>query len=165
MAACGLCLLGFTLAELGDVVFRMLRHPLASAQEFSTGFFIWGVFLGGAVAVRRDTNFRISAISDRWTGTPRLVAEVFRRLVMLTVAGVLIVAGYANYLHGFGSYLAPSGTPIAVLYAAIPFSGALIALFVIEQLANGLRNGFIGHEMTEAERALAATVTPEAPDA
>jgi len=165
MAACGLCLLGFTLAELGDVVFRMLRHPLASAQEFSTGFFIWGVFLGGAVAVRRDTNFRISAISDKWTGTPRLIAEVFRRLVMLSVAGVLIVAGYANYLHGFGSYLAPSGTPIAVLYAAIPVAGVLIALFVIEQLVNGLRNGFTGHELTEAERALASVVVPDAPGA
>jgi len=146
MGACGLCLLGFTLAELADVAFRLLHHPLASAQEFSSGFFIWGIFLGGAVAVRRDTNFRISAISDRWTGKPRLAAEVFRRLVMLAVAAVLIVAGYANYLTGFGSYLAPSGTPIAVLYAAVPCSGVLVALFVIEQLANGLRNGFSGRE-------------------
>jgi TRAP-type C4-dicarboxylate transport system permease small subunit len=36
----------------------------------------------------------------------------------------------------------PSMTPIASLYAAIPISGALIALFTIEQLVNGIRNGF-----------------------
>ena len=36
----------------------------------------------------------------------------------------------------------PSMTPIASLYAAIPISGALIALFAIEQLVNGWRNGF-----------------------
>ena len=33
-------------------------------------------------------------------------------------------------------------TPIASLYAAIPISGALIALFAFEQLVNGWRNGF-----------------------
>ena len=36
----------------------------------------------------------------------------------------------------------PSMTPIASLYAAIPISGALIALFAFEQLVNGWRNGF-----------------------
>ena len=36
----------------------------------------------------------------------------------------------------------PSMTPIASLYAAIPISGALIALFAFEQLVNGWKNGF-----------------------
>ena len=162
MAACGLCLLGFTLAELGDVLFRMLHHPLASAQEFSSGFFIWGIFLGGAVAVRRDTNFRIGAISDKWTGTPRLVAELVKRAVMLAVALVLTWFGYINFLHGFGSFMAPSETPIAVLYAAIPVSGLLIAIFVIEGVVCGLRNGF-ARELTDVERAVAASTATDQP--
>jgi TRAP-type C4-dicarboxylate transport system permease small subunit len=36
----------------------------------------------------------------------------------------------------------PSMTPIASLYAAIPLSGALIALFAVEQLVNGWKHGF-----------------------
>ena len=47
-----------------------------------------------------------------------------------------------NYLRGFGSFRLPSNTPIASLYAAIPLSGVLIALFTIEQIVNGCRNGF-----------------------
>jgi len=62
--------------------------------------------------------------------------------VVLAVAGVLIYYGYINYIRGFGSFRLPSNTPIASLYAAIPLSGALIALFTIEQLVNGIRNGF-----------------------
>ena len=61
---------------------------------------------------------------------------------MLGVAFCLIWFGYINYLRGFGSFRLPSGTPIASLYAAIPLSGVLIALFTIEQLVNGIRNGF-----------------------
>ncbi len=165
MAACGLCLLGFTLSEFADVLFRMLHHPLASAQEFSSGFFIWGVFLGGAVAVRRDTNFRIGAISDKWTGTPRLVAEVVKRAVMLGVAGVLTVYGYVNFLHGFGSFMTPSETPIAVLYAAIPVAGLLIGIFVVEGLICGLRNGFDTVELTDVERTIAASAAMDQPGA
>ena len=33
-------------------------------------------------------------------------------------------------------------TPLASLYAPIPLSGALVALFAVEQLVNGWRNGF-----------------------
>jgi TRAP-type C4-dicarboxylate transport system permease small subunit len=64
------------------------------------------------------------------------------RLVVLGVAFCLIWFGYINYLRGFGSFRLPSGTPIASLYAAIPLAGLLIALFTIEQLVNGITNGF-----------------------
>ena len=62
-------------------------------------------------------------------GTPRLIVEIIIRLVVLGVAFCLIWFGYINYLRGFGSFRLPSGTPIASLYAVIPLSGVLIALF------------------------------------
>jgi TRAP-type C4-dicarboxylate transport system permease small subunit len=40
-------------------------------------------------------------------------------------------------------------TPIASLYAAIPLCGVLVVLFMIEQLVNGLRNGFEHDEPLE----------------
>jgi TRAP-type C4-dicarboxylate transport system permease small subunit len=45
-------------------------------------------------------------------------------------------------LDGFKSLRMPSMTPIAYLYIAIPISGALVALFTIEQMVNGWRKGF-----------------------
>src|SRR5262249_36730217 len=45
---------------------------------------------------------------------------------------------------GFGSFLMPSLTPIAVLYGAIPVAGGLVALFTVEELINGWRRGFEG---------------------
>jgi TRAP-type C4-dicarboxylate transport system permease small subunit len=35
-------------------------------------------------------------------------------------------------------------TPLASLYAGIPLCGVLVALFTIEQLVNGWKNGFEG---------------------
>jgi TRAP-type C4-dicarboxylate transport system permease small subunit len=54
----------------------------------------------------------------------------------------MIYFGYLNFLDGFKSLRMPSMTPLATLYAAIPLSGALVALFTIEQIVNGWRNGF-----------------------
>lgn len=139
---CGLLLIGFLVSEVGDVAFRILRRPWLDAQEFSLGFFAWGVFMGGAVGVRRNDHFRLAATAEIFAGGVRNGIEVFQQLVMLGVAGCLVWFGYRNYLNGFGSYLMPSLTPIAVLYAAIPVAGVLIALFSVEKLVNGWRRGF-----------------------
>jgi len=151
MVLCALLLLGFTLVEIADVVARNLRRPWLDANEFAAGFFVWGVFLGMGVAVRRDQHFRLTAIAQTMHGARRTLVESFNRLVILGVALSMIVFGYRNYLTGFGSFLMPSLTPIAVLYAAIPVAGALIALFTVEELVNGWRHGFEGAERTGAD--------------
>ena len=152
---CGLLLVGFLVSELGDVVFRILSRPWLEAQEFSLGFFAWGVFMGGAVGVRRNDHFRLAATAEVFSGVIRTSIEVFQQLVMIGVAGSMVWFGYRNFLNGFGSYLMPSLTPIAVLYAAIPTAGALIALFSVEKLVNGLMRGFA--DPTDAPAGLEGT--------
>jgi TRAP-type C4-dicarboxylate transport system permease small subunit len=146
MVLCALLLFGFTLVEVADVLCRNLLRPWLNANEFAAGFFVWGVFLGMGVAVRRDQHFRLTALSHTMRGVRRTLIETFNRLVILAVAIAMIVFGYRNYLNGFGSFLMPSLTPIAVLYAAIPVAGGLIALFTVEELINGWRHGFEGPE-------------------
>jgi TRAP-type C4-dicarboxylate transport system permease small subunit len=113
--------------------------------------FIYAIFIGAAVATRRNDHLYLTAISEALHGMPRLIVEVTIRLVVLGVAFCLIRFGYLNYLRGFGSFRLPSGTPIASLYAVIPLSGVLIALFTIEQLVNGIRNGFDHPEPLDEE--------------
>ena len=146
MVVCALLLLGFTLVEIADVVCRNLRRPWLNANEFAAGFFVWGVFLGMGVAVRRDQHFRLTAIAQTMRGARRTLVETFNRLVILGVAVSMVYFGYLNYLTGYGSFLMPSLTPIAVLYAAIPVAGVLITLFTTEELVNGWRYGFEGTE-------------------
>lgn len=142
MIMCGLLCFGFSTSVMFDIVTRTIGHPWLWLQEVTSTFFIYAIFIGAAVATRRNDHLYLTAISEALHGTPRLIVEIAIRLVVLGVAACLIGFGYVNYLRGFGSFRLPSGTPIASLYAAIPFAGALIALFTIEQLVNGIRNGF-----------------------
>ena len=154
MIMCGIALLGFTTSVAFDIITRTIGHPWLWLQEFTSAFFIYGIFTGAAVATRRNDHLYLTALAEAMHGRSRLVVEVIVRLVTLAVALVLIYFGYLNFLRGFGSFRMPSMTPIASLYVAIPISGVLIALFTIEQLVNGCRNGFDHAEEPEPEVAI-----------
>jgi TRAP-type C4-dicarboxylate transport system permease small subunit len=142
MMLCGVLCFGFSLSVVFDIFTRTIGHPWLWLQEVTSTLFIYGIFIGAAVATRRNDHLYLAAVSDALHGMPRLIVEVAIRVVVLTVAACLIWFGYINYLRGFGSFRLPSGTPIASLYAVIPLSAVLIALFTVEQLVNGIRNGF-----------------------
>jgi TRAP-type C4-dicarboxylate transport system permease small subunit len=142
MMLCGLLCFGFSLSVMFDIITRTIGHPWLWLQEVTSTLFIYAIFVGAAVATRRNDHLYLTAISDALHGTPRLIVEVVIRVVVLGVAFCLIWFGYINYLRGFGSFRLPSGTPIASLYAAIPIAGLLIGLFAIEQLVNGITKGF-----------------------
>src|SRR6266436_4571054 len=142
MMLCGLLCFGFSMSVAADIVTRTTGHPWLWLQEVTSTLFIYAIFIGAAVATRRNDHLYLTAISEAMHGTPRLIVEIIIRIVVLGVAFGLIWFGYINYLRGFGSFRLPSGTPIASLYAAIPLSGVLIGLFTIEQLVNGIARGF-----------------------
>jgi TRAP-type C4-dicarboxylate transport system permease small subunit len=142
MIICGLTLFGFSVSVALDILTRTVGYPWLWLQEVTSTLFIYGIFVGAAVATRRNDHLCLTAFADALHGTPRLIVELIIRGTVFTVAACLVYFGYLNYLRGFGSFRLPSGTPIASLYAAIPLSGALIALFTIEQLVNGCRHGF-----------------------
>jgi TRAP-type C4-dicarboxylate transport system permease small subunit len=153
MILCGALCFGFSLSVTADIVTRTIGHPWLWLQEVTSTLFIYAIFVGTAAATRRNDHLYLTAISEAMHGTSRLIVEVIIRLVVLGVAFGLIWYGYQNYLRGFGSFRLPSGTPIASLYAIIPLSGVLIGLFTIEQLVNGLRNGFDHPEPPEEDGA------------
>ena len=159
MIVCGVLCFGFSLSVTADIVTRTLGTPWLWLQEATSTLFIYAIFIGTAAATRRNDHLYLTAISEALHGTPRLIVEIIIRIVVLMVAGCLIYYGYINYLRGFGSFRLPSNTPIASLYAAIPLSGVLIALFTIEQLVNGIRNGFDHPEPPEEDVSISPSDT------
>jgi len=142
MGLCGLLLFAFCTTVVLDIVTRTIGHPWLWLQEVTSTLFIYAIFCGTAVATRRNDHLYLTAIADALHGRSRIVVEMIIRLVVLGVAICFIWFGYLNFLRGFSSFRMPSLTPIASLYAAIPLCGVLVALFTVEQIVNGLRNGF-----------------------
>jgi TRAP-type C4-dicarboxylate transport system permease small subunit len=161
MIVCGATLLGFSVSVLLDILTRTIGHPWLWLQEVTSTLFTYGIFAGTAAATRRNDHLYLTAFAEAMHGTRRIVVEIVTRLVVLAAAGCLIYFGYLNFLRGFGSFRLPSNTPIASLYAAIPLCGVLVALFTIEQIVNGWRNGFDHPEPEELPLAITPIDTAE----
>ena len=159
MMLCGILCFGFSMSVTADIVTRTIGHPWLWLQEVTSTQFIYAIFIGAAAATRRNDHLYLTAISEAMHGTPRLIVEIIIRIIVLGVALCLVWFGYVNFLRGFGSFRLPSGTPIASLYIIIPLCGILIALFTIEQLVNGIRNGFDHPEPAEDNLAVPPIVT------
>ena len=142
MLLCGVCLAGFSSSVLADVVTREIGRPWLWLQEVTMAFFTYGVFVGTAVAVRRNDHLCLSAMAEAMSGVWRLSLEVVNRSVVLAVGLAMMVFGWENFIQGFNSFRMPSMTPIAYLYWPIPACGLLVALFSLEQIVNGVRHGF-----------------------
>jgi len=142
MGLCGALLFAFCTTVIFDIVTRTIGHPWLWLQEVTSTLFIYAIFFGTAVATRRNDHLYLTAVAEGLHGRWRIVVEIVTRLVVLGVALSFVVFGYLNFLRGFSSFRMPSLTPIASLYAAIPICGVLVALFTVEQIVNGLRNGF-----------------------
>ncbi len=138
----GIAITGFTVTVVCDIVTRTIGSPWLWLQEATMTFFIYGVFIGTAVATRRNDHLYLAVFAESLTGNRRTLFETINRLVVLAVAVAMIWHGYLNFLDGFKSLRMPSMTPLSSLYAAIPLCGVFVALFTIEQLVNGWRNGF-----------------------
>lgn len=142
MIASGLLLFGFCTTVVCDIVTREIGRPWLWLQEATSTLAIYAIFCGTAVATRRSDHLYLTALSEALHGTARTVVEVFIRLVILGVGLCMLHFGFINFIRGFSSFRMPSMTPIASLYAAIPLSGALVVLFAVEQIVNGVRHGF-----------------------
>jgi TRAP-type C4-dicarboxylate transport system permease small subunit len=155
MMLCGALCFGFSMSVTADIITRTIGHPWLWLQEVTSSLFVYAIFIGAAVATRRNDHLYLTAVAESMHGMARLFIEIVLRLVVLGVALCLIWYGYLNFLRGFGSFRLPSGTPIASLYVIIPVSGVLIALFALEQLVNGIANGFDHLEPPEPEAVIA----------
>ncbi len=162
MIFCGITLAGFVTTVMCDVVTRTIGRPWLWLQEVTLVLFIYCVFAGTAVAVRRNDHLLLTAITETMSGWVRVFFETMNRTVILLVGVGMVYYGYLNVLDGVKVFHQPSQVPLSYWYAAIPLSGAFIVLFAAEQLINGWRHGFIGTEeqLRRDERAGAKDALP-----
>ena len=146
MVMCGVCIFLFTLTVFFDVITRTLGVPWLWLQQVTTGCFAWGVFIGMAAATRRNDHFYLTEITKKLTGSKRSAIEIANRLIVLAVALMLVWFGWNNAVLDMGSYRMPSLIPLAVYTGIVPVAAVLVALFTVEQLINGWKNGFEGPE-------------------
>ena len=96
--------------------------------------FVWTVFLGAAVAVRRGTHFRLHLLIDRFGERLRRAVDLVVTLIVMAFGGVLVTGGLA--IAPIARRQVTDALEISMLwfYGALPAGGALMILYSLPQL-------------------------------
>src|SRR6201993_849487 len=86
MIVCGVLCFGFSLSVMFDIITRTIGHPWLWLQEVTSTLFIYAIFIGAAVATRRNDHLYLTAIAEGLHGKARIAVELFTRLIVLGVA-------------------------------------------------------------------------------
>src|SRR5258708_12796965 len=100
MWLCGIALIGFSTSVLCDIVTRIAGRPWLWLQEVTMTFFIYGIFLGAAVATRRNDHLCLSAAPEALRGTSPRIVEILIRLLILSLPLFLVSFPSAHLIQG-----------------------------------------------------------------
>ena len=103
-------------------------------DEIARLLFVWIVFLGAAVGVRRSGHFRLQLVIDRFPAGRRRAADISGVLAIMLFGGVLIEQGWKLVELGQFQQTPVMGLSKAYVYASIPAGGALIILYSLRHL-------------------------------
>lgn len=135
--------LGLLVVSMAYVLGRQVftRYVLGASEywteELARYFLIWMAFLGGALAVRRNAHLSMGLAVMRLRGRPALAVRRIRDLCVAVFAGIMLLAGGAYVQVAMEQRTPVTQIPMGFIYLPVPLAGALILLFLAEQLAAG----------------------------
>lgn len=131
--------LGLMVALVVDVFLGVFSRYVLQAtfqwyDEVARLCFVWTVFLGAAVAVRRGAHFRLHLLIDRFGPRLRHATDLLVGLLVVVFGGVLVAGGVAMWPVARRQVTDSLELSMLWFYGALPVGGALMILFSLPHL-------------------------------
>lgn len=129
---------------LWQVISRyVLGTPSVFTDEIARFMFMWVGLMGAAYAVSLKRHLAIDLLTQKLTGTPKLISEVVILLSTITFTCLVMIYGGIGLVSktlSSGQISPALGFPMGYVYVAIPFSGFAILFYSVVDLINKITN-------------------------
>lgn len=112
----------------------VMRATFQWYDEVARLCFVWMIFLGAAVAVRRRAHFRLHLLIDRFGAVARRRVDLLVTVIVIAFAVVLVAGGVATLPLARRQVTDALEISMLWFYGALPVGGALMILFALPQL-------------------------------
>ncbi len=130
--AAGCLVVAVSAVVLLQVLMRYLfAYPNPWSEEVSRFCFIWASMLGASLAVEHGAHFGFDQVTKGLARGVRSAVETFATAVVLIFSVVLVVTGIALMALTVGERSSALNLPVALVYAAVPVSGALMVIHLL----------------------------------
>ncbi|NWF92702.1 MAG: TRAP transporter small permease [Syntrophaceae bacterium] len=121
------------------VVMRYVFHrPPAWSEELSRFIFIWMIMLSAVLVTREQSHIQMTFLVDLLPERLRFFLSNFIRLLMIAFCWVMIQQGLKIYPIVAEASSPSFGISMGWLYLAIPVSGMLMGLYVLEWMVKSI---------------------------
>jgi len=112
----------------------VLKNPFVWTTEVSTFVFIWMVFMGASVGVKRCDHFVVEIIYNITPQRAHKYILIFSHLCILSVSLILLISGYKFSLMGLSNVSSTLRISMFYMYCSVFLSGLFMTLFSIENI-------------------------------
>lgn len=118
------------------------------AEELVRFLFIWLAFIGGALAVKHLTHFRLVLLRNALPDKVRTGLDALAHLCFIVLGGILLFVGF-DLVSRTMEQLSPAlYLPQGIVYFSMPLSGAMIIVYSSVHLYQDLFGGKRSYEST-----------------
>ena len=143
-AAGGLVITVCVVVLLQVLMRYLVAQPNPWSEEVSRFCFIWVSLLGASLAVEHRAHFGFDQVTKKLAPRAKKAVEAFAGTVVLLFSLLLIGTGIALMDLTMGERSSALNLPIALVYAAAPVSGALMAIHLLAGWAKDRSPGEAG---------------------
>jgi TRAP-type C4-dicarboxylate transport system permease small subunit len=127
------CILLLAVISIDLLLGVFSRYVLESTfvwyDEVARASFIWLVFLGAAVAVRRGAHFGLHMFVEMLPPHLKRAALLLTPLTVIVFSAAIVWLGWDLMRHGSAQTTAVMAMPVSWIYAAMPAGGVLMVFY------------------------------------
>lgn len=132
---CILSLSSMSLLAMLQVFYRYVLHnSLTFSEELIRYLFVWTVFLGAAILLRKNGHAALGFLVDKMQEKYRQVILSFGSLVTSIFVVILVFKGFELTFDFHRNQSVAMGIPMSFVYAAIPVGSLFMFFYSLEQL-------------------------------
>ncbi len=109
----------------------IFNFSLTWAEELTRYMFVWLVYLGAALCVRRRKHIVMDIVITELKGMPKKILSILNNLIMLAFVCVLAVQGFRMMPILSTQTSTALQLPMSFIYAAIPVGSVLMAFYLV----------------------------------
>jgi C4-dicarboxylate transporter DctQ subunit len=108
------------------------------SEELARLFFVWGVFLGAAIGVKRDLHTRVDFVFRKLPPSLAALVRTGMDFLLTVLALVMVIYGSQLVISTRADFSTSLGYPRNWFYIPVPFSGLLMLRYLISNLGRSL---------------------------
>lgn len=118
-----------------QIIYRYLfNNPLGWSEEVTRYLFIYVIFLGAAIGVRKKIHVGVDILTERLQGTPKVILDYFVSTIIILFLMFVAYLGVHLSVSTLNQNSPALGIPIGLAYFAIPIGAFVSIIFVVEDM-------------------------------